>query len=135
MSKFYSPSVRGFFDLEIHGKKIPKDAVEITDEKWMELLDANSKGMDIVPDENGFPSSQPHRMTEEQRKRSLPFRRAVALRRASELIDRYRDESDLGLTHTMTADEYKSLVSYRASVREAVELPEMPEVLKAQLKG
>lgn len=52
---FYSKSTGGFYDIEIHGKNIPADAVEIDAAKYAELLDAQSNGKLIVADLNGFP--------------------------------------------------------------------------------
>ena len=51
---FYSQSVHGFFSPQIH-REIPDDAVEITNEEWQALLDGQSNGHEIVPDENGYP--------------------------------------------------------------------------------
>lgn len=61
----------GFYDKEIHGLALAggdaeqleecwaafiADAVEITDEYWNELMNAQSEGKRIEPDENGYPS-------------------------------------------------------------------------------
>lgn len=52
---FYSPTTNGFYTLEIHGSNIPADSVEITAEQYAALLQGQSEGKQIVPDENGFP--------------------------------------------------------------------------------
>lgn len=52
---YYSKSKRGFFNVEIHGENIPKDCVEVTPDHWNYLLDGQSTGKNIEPDENGFP--------------------------------------------------------------------------------
>lgn len=131
--KLYSPKTRGFYDRDIHGKNIPLDVVQITNARWRELLDANAEGMDIVPDEHGFPQARPHAMTEEERKATLPFRRAVALRRVSELIERHRDELALGKATTLSTEEHMQLVAHRAAVRDATdEVPEPPALLAAK---
>lgn len=54
MTKFYSKSTKGFYSEEVNSN-IPSDAVEIKDEIWLSLLDGQSKGKKIEPDENGFP--------------------------------------------------------------------------------
>jgi len=51
----YSPSHNGFFDPEIN-LEIPSDAIEISNEKWGELLDGQSKNFKIICDDRGFPS-------------------------------------------------------------------------------
>ena len=53
--KYYSKSTGGFYDSEINGDDIPQDAVEITDETWMELLSGQEEGKIISADENGYP--------------------------------------------------------------------------------
>jgi hypothetical protein len=55
MTFFYSASKKGFFNVEINGENIPLDVVSITDEKYQELIDGNSNGQSIEPDENGNP--------------------------------------------------------------------------------
>ena len=52
---FYSPSKRGFFDEAIHGDAIPEDAVEITRERYAELMAAQLEGKMIAANDNGEP--------------------------------------------------------------------------------
>ena len=52
---FFSKSTGGFYDAAIHGDNIPSDAVEITDEKYAELLSGNSSGKNISADNDGNP--------------------------------------------------------------------------------
>lgn len=52
---FYSKSAAGFFDTAIHGDNIPADAVEITSDEHMALMQAQSEGKQISTDENGYP--------------------------------------------------------------------------------
>ena len=52
---FYSKSTGGFYTTEIHGDNIPPDAVEITSDAHVALLDGQSSGKIISADENGIP--------------------------------------------------------------------------------
>lgn len=54
MVMFYSANERGFYDCK---SVKPDDAVEIEYTYYIELLDSQHKGMEIVPDENGRPIS------------------------------------------------------------------------------
>ena len=64
---FYSKSKKGFYSTDIHGDKIPSDAVEITEETWKDLLKAQSEGKNIVADENGNPyAKDPDAPTKDQ---------------------------------------------------------------------
>jgi len=38
MTKLYSPSTRGFYEIEIHGNNIPSDAVQVTNEEYIDIL-------------------------------------------------------------------------------------------------
>lgn len=55
---FYSPSTNGFYDYEINGKNIPKDAVEITEDQHKSLLDGQSQGKWIAAGKKGIPMLQ-----------------------------------------------------------------------------
>lgn len=51
---YYSPSTCGFYFDGIHSK-IPQDAVELSDEKYEQLLAAQESGKQITVDEQGLP--------------------------------------------------------------------------------
>ncbi|CAP41333.1 hypothetical protein [Bordetella petrii] len=53
---FYSVETGGFYSAKMHGKAMPADAVEITDELYSQLLAGQSDGKRIVADESGFPA-------------------------------------------------------------------------------
>lgn len=61
--KYYSKSRGGFFDDLVHGakgakgSKIPKDAVELSDEAHEALLAAQAEGDRIFPGEDGAPAA------------------------------------------------------------------------------
>lgn len=55
MTLFYSPSTSGFYDSELHGDNVPKDAVEITQERHQELLQGQREGKIIAADKRGNP--------------------------------------------------------------------------------
>ncbi len=52
---FYSTLTGGFYTAEIHGVNIPADAVEITQEQHLALIDGQSHGKLIQADANGRP--------------------------------------------------------------------------------
>jgi hypothetical protein len=59
MTLFYSATTLGFYDDEIHAPEIiPNDKIEITSEYHQKLLNGQSEGLTIVPDENGYPISK-----------------------------------------------------------------------------
>jgi len=52
---FYSKSQNAFYNQEINGDSMPDDVIEISDEKYYALLNAQSNGKTIKPDANGNP--------------------------------------------------------------------------------
>lgn len=50
----FSASTNGFYDSEIH-TTTPSDAVEITKEKYDELMGLQANGFPVSSDENGIP--------------------------------------------------------------------------------
>lgn len=64
---FYSKSTNGFYSTEIHGDKIPSDAIEITIEKHAALIHAQCSGKLIQADADGNPiTSDPIPKTAEE---------------------------------------------------------------------
>ena len=52
---YYSKITKGFYSDGVHGTNIPADCVIISEETWRHLLNEQSQGKQIVPDENGYP--------------------------------------------------------------------------------
>lgn len=63
---YYSKKTGGFYSRELHGDNIPEDAVEITAEKHMELINGQSSGKVIVSDSKGRPVLQELKISEEE---------------------------------------------------------------------
>lgn len=55
---YFSKNTGGFYAIEIHGDKIPGDAVEISDALHAELMHQQTLGKVIAPDGNGYPLAQ-----------------------------------------------------------------------------
>jgi hypothetical protein len=51
----YSKSTNGFYTESIHGKNVPLDSIEITDEQHQELIISQSQGKIISTDKSGNP--------------------------------------------------------------------------------
>lgn len=60
---FYSKSTGGFYDRRIHLDNIPSDAVEITREKYNELISGQASGQVINIDKNGHPVLQDNQIS------------------------------------------------------------------------
>lgn len=102
----YAKSTNGFYSPEIHGDKIPADAVEITDAEHAELMVGQSAGKLIGGDADGKPVlSDPPAPTREQLLAQAQAARAAA----------YRDEADplffMSQRGEATVDEWKAKIA------------------------
>ena len=52
---FYSKTTGGFYSIDVHGNRIPSDAVEISAAQYSELLSGQANGKIISFDETGVP--------------------------------------------------------------------------------
>lgn len=63
MKPMYSPSTKGFYFKELHGKNIPVDAVSITKTEYLKLISNQGvgDGYEIVPGDSGKPEMSKNR--------------------------------------------------------------------------
>jgi len=136
MSISYSKSTNGFYAKEIHGKNIPSDAVEITAEKYAELLAGQTTGKIITADSNGAPILQdPPALTATQQWAAYQAKAKAALTDSDTSMLRIYEAVILGAT-SMDAADVVAFVKWRQEVRailsatqpetRPVDLPAMP---------
>ena len=126
-SKFYSKSTGGFYSTDIHDEEtgIPADVVEISNERWQELLQEQSSGKQIVAAVNGQPIAIDRPVTAE----SVLLSRDQALRESDWLVARHRDEVECEPNATtLTSDQYAALQSWRRALRNISSHPDFPNV-------
>lgn len=136
MAKHYSPSTKGFYDMTIHGDKMPEDVVEISDDEWRALLEANSRGRIIDTGSDGKPVARDLNDVELSVGRKAA--RNQMLSDTDWLVARHRDELDEGESSLMAAREedhttltdaqYKALQAYRSRLRAITEHEDWPRV-------
>lgn len=116
---YYSPRTGGFYLRDLHGDAMPTDAIEITDEEYSALLAGQSTGKRIVPDAAGRPvlADQPAPTAAELAATARTKRDAV-LNACEWLATRHRDQTDAGTATTLTAAQYKELLTYRQALRD-----------------
>lgn len=139
----YSKQTCGFYSREIHGNKIPADAIEITTEQHASLLQGQSEGKLITADENGYPILvDPPPPTSEQLAAQARADRDAKLAATTWLVERHREEQETGAT-TLTAQEHADLLAYRQALRdvpqqagfhESIQWPALPEFLNDVLQ-
>lgn len=114
--KYYSNETNGFYDSEINGDDIPQDAVEITDEKWMELLNGQSGGKIISADDNGYPVlMDPPPLTLEQHVAIAESQKQALIAEASQKTQLWQTQLVLGI---ITDEDKASLKEWMLYVQE-----------------
>lgn len=56
MKPMYSATTKGFYFYEIHGDKVPEDAVKISSAEYKRLLSKQQDGYEVISDERGKPT-------------------------------------------------------------------------------
>lgn len=96
--KYFSQTTNGFYSDEINGDEIPDDAVEITDEKWMELLNGQGVGKVIAANETGYPVLlDPPPLTKDELIALAEAKRQQLLDAANVITADWRTELALGI--------------------------------------
>lgn len=132
---YFSAQTGGFYDPEFHGLfepdnpdcMIPGDAVEVSCERWIELLAGNTAGKIIAVDSAGFPmlADPPPPSAEDL----VTVERSWRDQRLSEtdgVVTRHRDELEDGSGTTLTSAQYAELQAYRRALRRWPEAGEFP---------
>ncbi|WP_431026178.1 hypothetical protein [Halomonas sp. H5] len=55
MKILYDPVSKGFYDRKLHKSNVPSDAIEVTEEKYKQLLEGQAQGKFIISDKQGSP--------------------------------------------------------------------------------
>ncbi len=121
MARYYALSAHGFFDSEIH-TNLPADAVEISEDEHHALLDAQTKGLVIEADENGFPVARARVASPEEQQASLAHQARLLLRESDvEVLLCYERGVPVPATWVSYRDELRAVVAGTRST-----LPEAP---------
>lgn len=126
--KFYSAKMRGFYSSDVHDT-FPVDIVEITEQVWRSLLDAEASGKVLRHNTKGYPYADERNVYE--RASSLLAQRDHLLTATDWLIARHRDEVEMTIeshSRSLTAEQYNMLQSYRAALRAITKHPQWPNV-------
>lgn len=130
MTVFFCAVTSAFYDDDIYGDQLPKDAIEISEDLRQTLLEAQSSGKQITAGKNGQPTAvDPPGLNVEQQVQRERFWRDSELVRTDMLVARHRDELDAGRIPTLTDEQYRQLQSYRLALRDWPEQIGFPDEL------
>jgi len=118
---FYSPDTDAFYDPELGGQ-IPDDAVAITPARHRQLIAARAEGRTLMIGPNGTPVLAPLQPPPPPSEAVLAAEaRGERDRRIQEvawMIDRHRDQMDLGGPTTLDAGQFTRLLVYVEALRD-----------------
>ena len=127
MTIFYSVSAPGFFNSDTHTKKqIPADAIAISKDVYLMLLQGESIGKRISIDEQGSPILVDPVYDPSQWGYLERIWRDTEIENVQWLRERHRDESDLERAHTLTPEQFSQLLSYLQDLRDWPQSPDFP---------
>lgn len=128
MGHFYSATAHSFYTSAVNGKSMPSDAVEITREALVSLLAAQRELKVIVPDERGFPIAvDPGPPSHEQLIEAERAWRDGELASAVWLRERHRDQLEIEVETTLTAEQFKELLVCMQALRDWPQSPDFPQ--------
>lgn len=127
MNHYYHAATRSFLDTATYrSADIPGDAVEITLERKKQLLEGERMGRVIVINDKGVPVLEELEPDPEAAARQERYWRDSEIQRITWLRDRHRDELDISLETTITADEFNELLAYMQALRDWPASSEFP---------
>lgn len=128
MAIFYHLASRSFLDTATHSaKSIPSDAVEITKEERVLLLTGEASGQSIALNDQGRPTLVDPAPDPDAKANQERTWRDAELEGVQWLRDRHRDELELSIATSLTADQYSELLSYVQSLRDWPQSEGFPE--------
>ncbi|PAK14007.1 MULTISPECIES: phage tail protein [Burkholderia cepacia complex] len=104
--------------------------IDISNEQWLNLIDAQAAGKRLIVDGAGNPIAvDPLPPTRAEIAGTRRAQRDAALKATDWLVARHQDEKLLDNGTTLTADQFVMLLSYRQSLRECSGMPNWPDVV------
>ncbi|KVN77129.1 phage tail protein [Burkholderia stagnalis] len=108
-----------------HGTSV----IDISNERWLDLINAQSTGKRLVVNGAGEAVAlDPLPPTRAEIASAKRAQRDTALGATDWLVARHQDEKLLGNGTTLTADQFVMLLGYRQSLRECSGMPNWPDV-------
>ncbi|MBC3436058.1 phage tail protein [Pseudomonas sp. BW16M2] len=125
----FSISTGCFYDGRIH-KDIPKDAVDVTDEQFQELSSGRNTGKQIIVRGGRLVlvDPEPVVLSREEAEARERVWRDQEVTRAAWVRDRHRDELELGLIPTLSADRASEVLVYLQQLRDWPQAELFPQV-------
>lgn len=119
MAIFFSPSTSAFYDDTIWEASLPDDVTSVSPERHAKLLEATSKGQIIQADEDGRPVAVDAPPPPVETLALMTRRRRDAeIARLRWFVERHRDEITLGVTTTLTPEDFALVLQHIQLLRD-----------------
>lgn len=119
MTIFYSPSTGAFYDDTFWDAPMPDDAGEVTPERHAELLEATTRGQVIQAGLDGAPVALDAPAPPAEAVAIVVRRRRDAeIARLRWFVERHRDEITLGVTTTLTPEDFALVLQHIQLLRD-----------------
>ncbi|MEO6676964.1 MAG: phage tail assembly chaperone [Pseudomonas sp.] len=122
---YFSPSTSGFYHSDLHGARIPSDALELSEREYCALVSDAPKGTVLSLNSDG----RPERIVLAEQTNDAIERawRNRALEQTQWLVVRDGEELEMGEGSTLSDLEFKQLLTYRQQLRDWPSAPNFPE--------
>jgi len=119
MTVFYSPSTGAFYDDGFWDAPFPDDVAEVTPERHAELLAATTTGQIIQAGPDGAPVALDAPAPPAEALAIVVRRRRDAeIARLRWFVERHRDEITLGVTTTLTPEDFSLVLQHIQLLRD-----------------
>lgn len=126
MSIRYCPDL-GFIDTDFWPHDLPAFAVEVTADRHAELLEELAQGRVLQQGDDGQPFTvDPPPPAEADLADAARRRRDFEIADTRWLIDRHRDEVSMGVTTTLTVEDYQLVLQHVQALRDLPEQDNFP---------
>lgn len=126
MTIFFSPSTGAFYDEAFWATPLPAD-VEVTPERHAELLEATTQGKIIQVGADGQPvAADAPPPPAEAMAVVVRHRRDREIDRLRWFVERHRDEITLGVTTTLTSEDFFLVLEHIQLLRDLPDQPGFP---------
>lgn len=124
---YYNPATGGFLDTVIHGKDLPGGLIEVSNDRRTEIITARANHL-VVVCEGGTISFQdpPGPSAADIADQERTWRNAE-LAAVMWLRERHRDQLEIGVSTTLSSEQFTELLIYMQALRDWPQSPDFPQ--------
>lgn len=122
--------VIGFYAEGIHGDAIPDDAVKISDETYIALLDGQTDGKRMALNEDGTPDLRDHPPPPDDLLAANARARRDGFLKETDWIVTQQQERSLTGTGGMSDERFKAFANYRQALRDVPQQSGFPQSIE-----